>query len=97
MNLDHIRGRRIRNRIIVMLFIYIVVVTCSSFILAPKPIGIPKQFEAGPNAEKTWRFRYDVTNIPVDSKLIISSLVGKTNSSEEMGSKNKLSYSMRIF
>jgi hypothetical protein len=97
MNLDHVRGRSIRNRIAVMVFIYIVVITCSSFILAPKPVGIPRLFEDGSNSEKTWRFRYEVSNMPVDSKLIISHLVGKksANSSEE--NLNQIDFKMRLF
>jgi hypothetical protein len=97
MNLDHVRGRSIRNRISVMVFIYIVILTCSSFILAPKPVGIPRLFEDGSNSQKTWRFRYEVTNMPVDSKLIISRLVGKKSADSSLENPNQIDLKMRLF
>ena len=87
MNLDHLRGRSIRNRIMLSIFIYTVIITCSYFILAPKLVGIPHLFEetvlGSKDGSKTWRFRYEISNMAIDSKLIISKLIGrrKNNSS----------------
>ena len=98
MNLDHLRGRSIRNRIIVTIFIYIVIITCSYFILAPKLVGIPIIFQdAASKHGKTWRFRYEISNMAIDSKLIISKLIGAKSENIPDDEQTKIQYSMRIF